>query len=95
MDEITRKRLEHNEAVFRSVNEEIDGRATPGDPLEYVCECADTGCNETVPMTHEAYRAVRAGTSRFLVVPGHERAEIEQVVESHDGYLVVEKFDQV
>jgi hypothetical protein len=92
VDDVTRKRLQHNEAVFRSVNEEIDGRAAPGPVLAYVCECADIACNEAVSLTHAAYRAVRTGSLRFFVVPGHERAELERVVERHDDYLVVEKF---
>ena len=29
--------------------------------------------------------------ARFVIVPGHEQSSVETVVESHSGYLVVEK----
>jgi hypothetical protein len=92
MDEVTKRRLERNEAVFRTVNEEIDDRVEMPSTLEYVCECADARCSVTVRMTHEAYRAVRdGGPNRYFVVPGHERDDLEQVVERNAEYLVVEK----
>ena len=91
MDEITRKRLEHNEQVFRHVNEEIDERAVEASEPEYVCECSDTSCLATVRLTHEEYNAVREHDSRFFVVPGHHRPELERVVEQHATYYVVEK----
>jgi hypothetical protein len=37
------------------------------------------------------YEAVRAHPSRFLVLPGHERPDIERVVGEGDGYFIVEK----
>ncbi|HEY6962039.1 MAG TPA: hypothetical protein VI408_09150 [Gaiellaceae bacterium] len=92
MDDVTRQRLKHNEAVFRSVNDEIEDRAAPDHgELEYVCECADATCTAAVRLSHEEYEAVRRDADRFFVVEGHERREIERVIERHDGYLVVEK----
>lgn len=92
MDEITRKRLEHNEALFRSVNEEIDDRGGDGERLEYVCECSDQSCSDVVPLRHEEYRGVRSDPNQYLVVPGHERGDLEEVVDRHERYLVVRKF---
>ena len=92
MDELTRRRLERNEAVFRTVNEEIDERAETPSSLEYVCECADTHCSVTVRMTHDEYRAIRdGGPNRYFLVPGHEREDLERVLERHPEYAVVEK----
>jgi hypothetical protein len=90
MDEVTRKRLEHNEQVFRTVNEEIDD-ASKGGAHDYVCECADASCTETIRLTHEEYRVVRADPSRYVVVPGHELAGLEDVVHREAGHLLVEK----
>lgn len=90
MDELTRRRLAHNEALFRRVNDEIDGRADGG-PTDYVCECADSDCTATIPLDGGEYARIRALPGWFVVLPGHERADVERVVERHDGYLVVEK----
>jgi hypothetical protein len=45
-------------------------------------------------MTLAEYEAIRAEPTRFFVVPGHERPEIESVVERHGAYLVVEKREE-
>jgi hypothetical protein len=90
MDEHTRKRLEHNEQVFRAVNEEIDG-ASDGGTRDYVCECADAACTATIRLTHEEYRAVRADSKRYVIVPGHEVAGLEHVVHREADHLLVEK----
>lgn len=90
MDELTRKRLEHNEEVFRSLNEEID-ELRGGGVTEYVCECADTGCTARVALSGAEYRSARVRPHRFVVLAGHERPELEEVVGRGDGWLLVEK----
>lgn len=92
MDDVSKQRAFRNEAVFRNVNEQIDELAREPAAPGYVCECADSSCTQTVQMRHGDYQAVRAGGERrFFVVPGHERPEIERVVERRETYLVVEK----
>jgi hypothetical protein len=90
---MTKSRLAHNEAIFRTINEQVlsleerfgsrDGR--------FICECADTDCLETVSLGIDEYQRIHDDDRRFFVVPGHERPEIETVVERHADYLVVEK----
>jgi hypothetical protein len=58
-----------------------------------VCECGDPECIERFTITSEHYAAVRADIHRFVVVPGHERPDVERTVETREGYLVVEKTD--
>jgi hypothetical protein len=41
------------------------------------------------------YERVRGQRDRFAVVPGHERDEIEHVVEQSDRYAIVDKRDEV
>lgn len=91
MDELTRKRMELNEEVFRAVNEEIDDRADGSSVLEYVCECADTGCSETIRLSHAEYEHVRSEADWYAVLDGHQVPELERVVESCGSYLIVEK----
>jgi hypothetical protein len=90
MDELTRRRLEHNEQVFRAVNQEIDD-ASNGAARDYVCECADAACTATIRLTQAEYREVRGDPNRYVVVPGHQVAGLERVVSSEPDHLVVEK----
>jgi hypothetical protein len=77
----------------RQVNEAIERGTRAAGAAVFVCECGELGCTETVELTISEYEGVRSGFERFLVVPGHEIEEIEDVVERHDGYLVVAKRD--
>jgi hypothetical protein len=97
MSEHTR-RLGANEAVFRTVNEEIEslnrGIAEISDlTMHVVCECGDLGCAEQLIVPVSKYEQVRAESTLFLVHPGHERREIEEVVERTEHYQVVRKSD--
>jgi hypothetical protein len=58
---------------------------------EWICECVDFKCHDLVEMTEAEYEAIRQHSNRFPVLRGHERLDVERVVESHDGYLVVEE----
>jgi hypothetical protein len=91
------RRIARNEALLREVNESIERGRWPGDeslPLKFRCECATLDCNVTIAMTREEYERVRSNGRRFAILAGHEAEEAERVVESHEGYVVVEKFDE-
>jgi hypothetical protein len=92
-DTDTETRAGLNEGIFREVNERIAelGEVPHLVEAEFVCECADASCNEQVRLSQAEYEAVRAEPVRFFVVPGHERAGIDRVVEAHEHYLVVDK----
>src|SRR6266581_599755 len=76
-------RRARNESVFREVNERLEelGEVLGGDTVELVCECGDPACSQALTIPVSVYEAVRADPRRFLVVPGHQRAELERVVE--------------
>ena len=81
-----------NEAAFRRVNEAIQaGRPDDGGALDLICECGRLGCTEHISVPGTTYTAVRADPRRFMIVPDHEVPEAERVVETHDGYVIVEK----
>lgn len=91
------ERLGANESVFREINEGIERGQWPGEedsPISFRCECARLGCNELIELSVREYEHVRSNPRRFIVLPGHERLDIEIVVERHHGYLVVEKLDR-
>ena len=94
------ERLAGNEALFREVNERVAEIAEQFcevvptvDPIEFTCECASPACTELIAMTLVEYEAVRRMPTHFALVPGHELAGIERVVDRHPGYRVVEKQD--
>jgi hypothetical protein len=92
-------RLARNEDHFRDINESlrekhVHSTVVRSGPLPFVCECASVECTEAVELTLEDYRRVRRNPRRFVVAPGHEAAEVELVVESGDGFVVVEKTDE-
>lgn len=91
MDELTARKLAHNEALFREVNERIHDLRAGGVGTNYVCECANSECFETVTLTDATYREIRAEPRHFTVSPGHELEDIERVVRRTLTYLVVEK----
>jgi hypothetical protein len=83
-----------NEAAYRRVNEHIRGykeRADHREPMSFMCECAEGACIDPIHVGLDEYRAVRHHARRFLVAPGHNAPEMEQVIERHPQYWVVEK----
>jgi hypothetical protein len=79
-----------NQVLFREVNERIrqvlDDWPERG---EFLCECSNEDCMETIYLTLEEYEAVRerapSSSSR-----GHELGRIERVVGETDTYKLVE-----
>ena len=97
MRDETQERLGADESVFRRINEGIERGQWPGEedsPVGFRCECARLGCTDVIELTVNDYERVRASPRRFVVVPGHEQAGLEAVVEAQPGYVVVEKLDQ-
>jgi hypothetical protein len=97
MREELQERLGANEAVFRQINEGIERGQWPGEeesPVSFRCECARLGCNDLIELSIREYETVRSDPRRFIVLPGHERLDVEIVVERRPDYFVVEKLDQ-
>jgi hypothetical protein len=91
MDERAR-RVGENEALFRSVNEQVRGLNETflvRDTLRIVCECGEQSCVEQIEIEPAAYEALRADSTLFAVKPGHEIPDLETVVVRHEGYSVV------
>lgn len=94
MDEATQRRVAANESSFRDLNESIERGRWPGDehvPAAFRCECAQLGCSQMLELTIREYEHVRAHPRRFLVAVDHHLPGVEDVVETFENYLVVEK----
>lgn len=97
VEEDRQERVGRNEALFRVVNERMQGlneafAAVTDDVFEIVCECGEITCVELIQIVSGEYERVRADTTLFIVVSGHEDATAEAVVEKAEGaYSVVRK----
>lgn len=94
MDERAR-RIADNESRFREINERLraDLRALPDDEetVGFVCECGRVDCTEQVPLTLSEYETVRASSTDFAIVPGHEMGDVEDVVDVNERFARVRK----
>jgi hypothetical protein len=94
------ERLARNETLFREVNERIEyladvneriGYHAEGATSEFVCECSNPECIETIELNLKAYERIRSNPTWFLLKSDHDISQIERVVSRDDGYAVVEK----
>ncbi len=97
MDGNLQRLIAENEVRARAVNEAIERGQWPGERdvhSAFRCECAQAECNLLIELTPREYEDVRSDPRRFIVVRGHERAELETVVRAEPRYLVVQKRDE-
>lgn len=88
------ERVARNEELFQIVNRQIEKlEKTLGSRRAFamVCECGKKHCLDGFDVEPAVYQRVRANPLLFFVVPGHEDAQVEEVVERTPQYLVVEK----
>jgi hypothetical protein len=90
------ERLARNESRFREINERVEHDLEPiverpDELIPFVCECGRPTCTQAIELSISEYEAVRRDPTRFIVVGGHEIDDIEDVVERHDRYLVIQK----
>jgi hypothetical protein len=72
------------------VNERI-GYPAEGARIEFVCECSNPECIETIELNFKAYERIRSNPTWFLIKHDHDISQIERVISRDDGYAVVEK----
>jgi DNA-directed RNA polymerase subunit RPC12/RpoP len=87
-------RLAQNENRARSVNERLerdDSRRDADGVAEFVCECGNADCSQTIAMPIAEYEGIRRNPKRFVVALGHKADAVEVVVEEKPSYTVVEK----
>lgn len=100
MDNLSKRRLVENEMLFRSTNREVQRRVkndrTPeqteeGLKLHFYCECSRFYCRDRIKLTIEEYETATENERQFIVLPGHENADVETVIREASDYTVVEK----
>jgi hypothetical protein len=94
--DLVAERIARNDARFREANEHIRDSAVEYEMkglLPFICECARPRCTDIAQLTLEEYEQIRARSTQFLNVIGHEDAAEDAAVEvsRNDRYVVVEK----
>ena len=88
-------RLARNETLFREVNERIEDLALTHDDAdhvyEFLCECSNANCDLRLSVPLSTYEQARADSAVFIVAPGHDLPEIEEVVLRGAGFQLVRK----
>ncbi len=94
-----KERIARNEAAFRELNDTLESSVHRGttepDFAGFVCECGDGDCDTTIRVALDSYRAARQEDRKFIVVPGHQVPDTEDVVDEGYGYLIVRKHEDV
>jgi hypothetical protein len=85
------ERLARNQTLFREVNERIGTIAADNEVVEFLCECSNTDCTDTIVLNLSEYERVRSNATWFLIKPDHDMPQVERVISRHDGYAVAEK----
>ncbi len=84
-----------NQMAFRSVNERIKELGTqpnsPGDELDFACECADHACVEKIRLSALQFLAIESEQNQFIVLRGHQLPEVKDVIAEREGFLIVSK----
>ena len=92
------RRIAENESRFREINErlEADLKRIPddGQAAEFICECGRADCTDPIPLTLADYEHVRDDPMTFVLVPGHEFLDTEDVLFAGERYAVVRKKPQ-
>lgn len=96
VDERTRK-IARNQAMYREANERIqdlnEAFGTFSGEFLVVCECPEQLCTQQIPVSPKAYEGIRADPAQFIVRPGHQAIDVEEIVRTEATYVVVRKHE--
>jgi len=57
----------------------------------FVCECSDVNCTKHLTLSHHEYKRIHKDNDSFVVAPGHDLPEIEDVTRRTKEFWVVKK----
>ena len=90
----SRERLSRNQLLFREVDQRLRDLSLTQvqvpwtDRTEYLCECLQDGCHETIDLTPHEYEYARSYPDVVVVCHGHESEG--EVVEETERFVLVE-----
>jgi hypothetical protein len=79
--------------LFRSVNERIRELAGSASDIwyDFVCECLDDRCFSMVMLTSREFDSIREDPDAFVVHPGHDDHDVDEVIGRSDRYTLVRR----
>lgn len=85
------------EGTERLANELIVKGNPPNgtEPMTIRCECGNPTCHEPLVLRPDVYERVRSDAMQFIVSPGHEFPEAEDIIEEEAGYEIVRKHENM
>jgi hypothetical protein len=86
-----RQRAAKGQSLFREVNERTEDLSASASFTTFICECMDESCDQNVAVTIEEYEHLRSDANTFMVLPGHDVPEVEEIIETTDRYVIVSK----
>jgi hypothetical protein len=84
-----KRRIGENEGIFREVNEMV--RRLDPTWMTILCECGDSTCRDQLVISYDEYARIREDSTLFVLRPGHDAIEAEQVVSKHVEFWIVRK----
>jgi len=84
------QRVLQTEEFFRSVNDVI-ARKRASNGATFLCECANPYCNVTFEMSPADLQTLHSRSGYYAILPGHDIPELEDIVQSENGYMIVRK----
>jgi hypothetical protein len=88
---VFRERNDALKATLKQLFQEADNVTLP---VAFYCECPDRNCSVRIELTIPEYEEARRGFEQFIVAPSHDKPAIQQVVEEHESYWVVERIQE-
>ena len=59
--------------------------------LHFLCECSDENCKTRIPIKLSTYQTIHENRDAFIIKLKHQVESIEKIIQTEDGYSVVEK----
>ena len=96
----SQRRLVENEQIMESLNRRLEERVDEirdetgvpdSEPVRFFCECSDLECRGRIALTPERFERIHRDPALFVLLPGHEEASIETVVDTWGDHVVVRK----
>jgi hypothetical protein len=91
---VSLERLVRNQVLFREVNDrilEVNDKFGIGKNADFICECSQEDCTDTVELDVDEYETIRSNPTWFVIAKGHESLEVEKVIQTNGRFAVVEK----
>ena len=83
-------RLVQTEELYRRVNDALAQRTTT-DEAAFLCECSSPYCSEMIELAKDDVEVLHSLPGYYVVAPGHDIPDVEEVVQETERYLIVKK----